>query len=733
MKRKNIALRLTLPREPGPDGGRPSLLLGGLPVFLGLWGMARGLLGCGFAWGAAGLCTLAAAILLSWDRAWQRRTALGLCALALGACLLGAGPIGQGLAALANGVGELLTRKTGYYHLPYETAGMNGRTAGLLSALLGAVTGAAVRYGRGIPHLLCAPVLLALCLGGLVEAELWWGLYLGGTALLVLRLASGTGRPLAAGALLLLLGGGLLGWLCPGTVRASAGVLRSIHALRCESAPNPMPEGTLRNLGPFAPGAEPALALTMEDWQPLYIRGFVGGSYQEEGWAPAEQAAPEEETRLQYILQRDCFSPAAQMGAAAAGTEGFRATPFTLEVLDACRAWAYVPYGASGLEEDPRALRGEGLSPETSRSGVLYHVQESYLLQKALGEGLGDQEYAGGEAVYRAWVYDRYLEVPEEARRLLEEHFSLPEEALTTAQARQLVRSMVEACLTYDESARASAGDTPFLEYLLTINPRGYSVQYATLSTLLMRCCGIPARYVEGYLLPEARLAGAEPGDTLILTQEDSHAWTEIYLDGVGWIPFDTTPNHKEELTYTLPPGGSGGETETPEAGENPYRESRQEITIRQEGQKDRGTREGMGLLWLIPLLLLPALVLRTVALRRRLRRRVAAFSTGPAREAVLDCLGYTGELLARLGLPRRNVPVTRRAGEIAALVPRAEPEAVVQVLAMGAELRFSPHGATEAQRALALRALDTVRARWQEKTGPGRRFLARFVECGVL
>ena len=67
------------------------------------------------------------------------------------------------------------------------------------------------------------------------------------------------------------------------------------------------------------------------------------------------------------------------------------------------------------------------------------------------------------------------------------------------------------------------------------------------------------------------------------------------------------------------------------------------------------------------------------------------------------------------------------------AVMEREDLEAVAQVLAMGAELRFSPHGATEAQRALALRALDTVRARWQEKTGPGRRFLARFVECEVL
>ena len=103
----------------------------------------------------------------------------------------------------------------------------------------------------------------------------------------------------------------------------------------------------------------------------------------------------------------------------------------------------------------------------------------------------------------------------------------LPSEAMTTTQARREVQSLLDACLTYDEAAVMSTGGKPFLEYLLTVNPRGYSVQYATLATLLMRCCGIPARYVEGYLLSGSKIEEAEPGQTLVLTQSDSHAWAE--------------------------------------------------------------------------------------------------------------------------------------------------------------------------------------------------------------
>ncbi len=116
-----------------------------------------------------------------------------------------------------------------------------------------------------------------------------------------------------------------------------------------------------------------------------------------------------------------------------------------------------------------------------------------------------------GEAAYRDWVYEQFLTVPEETYRLLSERFVLPAEVMTTAQARQEVQALLDTCLTYDERAVMSSSGKPFLEYLLTINPRGYSVQYATLTTLLMRCCGIPARYVEGICFPSARSRGRNP------------------------------------------------------------------------------------------------------------------------------------------------------------------------------------------------------------------------------
>ena len=48
------------------------------------------------------------------------------------------------------------------------------------------------------------------------------------------------------------------------------------------------------------------------------------------------------------------------------------------------------------------------------------------------------------------------------------------------------------------------------------------------------RAMGCPARYVVGYLLPDAEEDEVEiPAET--------HAWAEIWIDGLGWVGFDAT------------------------------------------------------------------------------------------------------------------------------------------------------------------------------------------------
>ena len=68
-------------------------------------------------------------------------------------------------------------------------------------------------------------------------------------------------------------------------------------------------------------------------------------------------------------------------------------------------------------------------------------------------------------------------------------------------------------------------------------NKVGYCQQYAAAMAWLVRAAGIPARVAFGFTNGSKR-----DGDTFTLTNLNLHAWTEVYFDGLGWVPFDATP-----------------------------------------------------------------------------------------------------------------------------------------------------------------------------------------------
>jgi len=83
-----------------------------------------------------------------------------------------------------------------------------------------------------------------------------------------------------------------------------------------------------------------------------------------------------------------------------------------------------------------------------------------------------------------------------------------------------------------------------FLDYFLLDSRQGYCTYFATAFTLLARAEGIPARYVQGYCVP------IRSNEEVLVTSSMAHAWPEVYLDDVGWIPFEPTPGYGK-MRYT--------------------------------------------------------------------------------------------------------------------------------------------------------------------------------------
>lgn len=111
------------------------------------------------------------------------------------------------------------------------------------------------------------------------------------------------------------------------------------------------------------------------------------------------------------------------------------------------------------------------------------------------------------------------------------------------------ILSFIKATLWASADYTLSPGNTPegadFVSYFLNTSHRGYCAHYASAAVLLCRMAGIPARYVQGYVINRTDLLRGiqKEGGKIIVNLPDSraHAWAEIFVPTIGWIPYEFT------------------------------------------------------------------------------------------------------------------------------------------------------------------------------------------------
>ncbi len=79
-------------------------------------------------------------------------------------------------------------------------------------------------------------------------------------------------------------------------------------------------------------------------------------------------------------------------------------------------------------------------------------------------------------------------------------------------------------------------GNNPVDRFLFDTQ-RGFCEHYSSAFTFMMRAAGIPARVVLGYQGGEVNPLGGH----MIVRQSDAHAWSEVWIDGRGWLRADPT------------------------------------------------------------------------------------------------------------------------------------------------------------------------------------------------
>lgn len=112
---------------------------------------------------------------------------------------------------------------------------------------------------------------------------------------------------------------------------------------------------------------------------------------------------------------------------------------------------------------------------------------------------------------------------------------------------------------------------------------KGYCQHYASALAVLGRALGVPTRIVLGY---NKGVGGTDGNGEYQVAAKQLHAWTEAYIERVGWVPFDVTPastdngsaeaddggDASSESTMTIGPNdGSGTQTQVRPQGDGSY------------------------------------------------------------------------------------------------------------------------------------------------------------------
>ena len=664
--KRNTGLRAGVYQESSDQKSTLFDLLASILIFLAL--AAIGYTVSGFSatlWllGAGILTCIAAAIIRHFQKTKLLLPIL-LAALLL-VVLLARNPLLSGFSAAWNTLRGLWAAEKGILLPLAETDGTGLWLAGIVTGILLALLALAFSH---VPTL-AAAALTVLCVAAVfVQPGI---LLLAAAAIALLMLTWQKNKNAVSAASFLLVGVIVAGvaaiFLQTGTMQAlSENAKNALHYWRYEKAGEVLPEGNLSEPVTKTESTDTILSVTADTAQTLYLRGFVGDTYENETWSALDAEAAAEEKDLFYWLHQSGFYPQSQLATAARLMGNYQSGSVSVQNLAGCSLYRYEPCTVlperAGLTKnriqpstvETNGLRGaRGYSYETVSDVQALLPELLDFLQNDTSDGV--RSYLQMESAYREFVYSYALTVPAEFRAQLGavldqccESYG-PADSLTKEQAQTAALAFLERC--FDGS-----GD---IALPLTDTADGTTYQYATVAALALRYYGIPARYVEGYTV---KTAENEP------TSVDANAagaWVEVYQDGIGWLPLALTPGLEdlsaEQTESGIKPVGAGKEGN----GEGPRVTEGQELEQddaepdnSEDNTPDGGQRTGLlhkPAFWIILIAALLLLLLAAILIRHAviLKKRNEAFMQEDPSAAAACLFTDCASLLAAMGLKR--------------------------------------------------------------------------------
>ena len=143
---------------------------------------------------------------------------------------------------------------------------------------------------------------------------------------------------------------------------------------------------------------------------------------------------------------------------------------------------------------------------------------------------------------YLDFLLEEYTKIPDPLRRNLLIWWGTDEENIPFwkwAETAKSVAERVQNSGSYTLTPGTQPMNRDFVEYFLFERNQGYCVHFASATVAVLRALGIPARYAEGYVVSKSEF---NVGGFATIPANNAHAWAEIWIPDLGWIPVESTP-----------------------------------------------------------------------------------------------------------------------------------------------------------------------------------------------
>ena len=310
----------------------------------------------------------------------------------------------------------------------------------------------------------------------------------------------------------------------------------------------------------------------------MYLRGYVAGVYSDNCWTPVD--ADEKDVKfddyfsdanlwvqdMNYAIMQNCYRE-------------IQPQKISIDVKGASKKFAYAPYGALYTSD----INSSGMKPtlesyvklgDSSYSMYYYNldVGTSWIdIQKDIIDrqwqetenNINNKSEKALKAIddYQQFVYKNYSEIADSKalKKAYDDiiNYYMPDydkDYNNFDQVYEAIRKYFSDNFSYTLEPGVTPKGEDFIEYFLTVQKKGYCSYFATAGTELLRMFGFPARYTEGYMILPSQLgadSGDDPDKTYEINVKDkcAHAWAEVYIDEVGWIPAEFTPGYNNNNT----------------------------------------------------------------------------------------------------------------------------------------------------------------------------------------